>query len=168
MGSADYHTLVVEVAAFLREQNKTVSTAESCTGGLVAKMLTDLPGSSAYFLAGVIAYSNSAKERLLGVAGELLEGYGAVSREVAEAMALGCRSGCGSDYAVAVTGIAGPSGGTSQKPVGLVFIAVASQTGCWVEELHLDSTLSRHQIRESAACRALEMLRTNPSCEMEA
>lgn len=151
--------LVAEVATLLREQRRTVSTAESCTGGLIAKLLTDVPGSSAYFLAGVIAYSDAAKECLLGVPGELLQRHGAVSRQVAEAMALGCRARSGSDYAISVTGIAGPSGGTPQKPIGLVFIAVAHRSSCRTVELRIDSSLSREQIRESAACRALEMLR---------
>jgi len=113
------------VAGLLKEAGKTVAAAESCTGGLLAHRLTNVPGSSSYFLEGFVAYGNAAKTRDLGVPAGLIAAHGAVSAPVAEAMARGARERAGSDFAVGITGIAGPSGGTPDKPVGLVFIALA-------------------------------------------
>jgi PncC family amidohydrolase len=107
----------------------TVAAAESCTGGLVASAITDVSGSSGYFRGGVVAYANEAKSGLLGVPVELLEAHGAVSAQVARAMALGARDRLGVDLAVAVTGVAGPGGGTAAKPVGLTYVAVADAAG---------------------------------------
>jgi nicotinamide-nucleotide amidase len=118
-------TLPTVVANLLHETEMTISTAESCTGGLVGHLLTEIPGISRYYIGGVVAYSNEVKHELLGVPVALLEKYGAVSPEVATAMAQGCRSRFESDLAVAVTGIAGPDGGSAEKPVGLVYIALA-------------------------------------------
>lgn len=110
------------VGSLLRERGETLATAESCTGGLVGERITNVPGSSDYFLEGVITYSNEAKTRRLGVAAELILDKGAVSAEVAEAMAAGARDLAGSTYAVSITGVAGPGGGTEEKPVGTVFV----------------------------------------------
>jgi len=137
----------------------TLSTAESCTGGLLAKMLTDIPGSSAYFDRGVVTYSNQSKAEILNVPMELIEEHGAVSAEVAEAMASGMRRLAKTDFALSITGIAGPDGGTEEKPVGTTFIALSSQ----------DETISRkftfptdrETNRARAAVAALNMVRIN-------
>ena len=141
-----------ELAGLLNERGLTISVAESCSGGLLAKMLTDIPGSSAYFLAGVVAYSNGAKSTFLGVPSQLIELNGAVSAEVAEAMAEGMLRTAGSDIALSVTGIAGPEGGTEEKPVGSVYIGLADSNGC--STMHLSLSGSREQIRIATACGA--------------
>jgi PncC family amidohydrolase len=107
----------------------TVAVAESCTGGLVADAITDIPGSSGYFAGGVVSYSNAAKEQLLGVAGDVLAAHGAVSAQVARAMAEGVRARFDAHLGMAVTGIAGPDGGSDAKPVGLTYVAVADRDG---------------------------------------
>ncbi|MCH7586802.1 MAG: CinA family protein [Chloroflexi bacterium] len=112
----------------LAERNETLATAESCTGGLVGHLLTEIPGSSAYFLGGIVAYSNAAKVKLLNVAALTLEKFGAVSRETAIEMADGVRSNFDADFGIAVTGIAGPMGDPSDKPVGLTWLAISSRT----------------------------------------
>ncbi len=147
------------VAELLKKHKRTVATAESCTGGLIAKLLTDIPGSSEYFVEGVVAYANEAKTRLLGVPAQLITEHGAVSRQVAAAMAMGCRAKSGADFALSTTGIAGPGGGTPDKPVGLVYVGFADAHGCRVEELRLDPALSRDEIRQRAAEVALSMLK---------
>ncbi len=146
------------VAELLKKHKRTVATAESCTGGLIAKLLTDIPGSSEYFIEGVVAYANESKTRLLGVPAQLITEHGAVSRQVAAAMALGCRAKSSADFALSTTGIAGPTGGTPEKPVGLIYIGLADPHGCRVEELRLDPTLSRNAIRQHATRIALSML----------
>ena len=113
------------IGELLISAGKTVAVAESCTGGLIASRLTDVPGSSEYFLQGFVVYSNRAKENTLGVPKEMIEQHGAVSEEVARAMALGCLEKSGADYAVSTTGIAGPSGGGSEKPVGMICLGLA-------------------------------------------
>ncbi len=118
-----------EIVAKLKAQGKTLAAAESCTGGLAAKLITDVPGSSAYFLGGVVAYSDPVKTKLLGVRAGTLKKYGAVSAECAREMAAGARKVFGSDYAFSVTGIAGPAGGTEAKPAGLVFFGLAGPRG---------------------------------------
>ncbi len=122
----DLHDLAVRIQEVCLANGWTVATAESCTGGLVADTLTDIPGSSAYFLGGIVAYADRIKAGLLGVDPDLLATRGAVSAHVAKAMALGARSRFGTTVALAVTGIAGPGGGSATKPVGLTFIAVAT------------------------------------------
>jgi PncC family amidohydrolase len=107
----------------------TVAVAESCTGGLVADAITDIPGSSGYFAGGVVSYSNAAKEQLLGVGGDVLAAHGAVSAQVARTMAEGVRARFDADIGMAVTGIAGPDGGSDAKPVGLTYVAVADRDG---------------------------------------
>ncbi len=146
------------IAELLKKHKRTVATAESCTGGLIAKLLTDIPGSSEYFIEGVVAYANDSKTRLLGVPAQLIIEHGAVSRQVAAAMALGCRAKSGADFALSTTGIAGPTGGTPDKPVGLVYVGLADAHGCRVEELRLDPALSRDEIRWGSVERALSML----------
>ena len=113
----------------LTERKQTLALAESCTGGFIANRITNLPGASAVLLAGLVTYSNAAKERFLGVRAETLAAHGAVSEAVAREMAEGARANTGADFAIGVTGIAGPGGGTPEKPVGTVFIALASAAG---------------------------------------
>ena len=138
------------------ERGLTVALAESCTGGLVAAAITEIPGSSGYFLGGVVSYSNEAKEALLDVPSALLEAHGAVSAEVAGAMAAGARARFGADLAAGVTGIAGPDGATDEKPVGLVFLGIATAAEVGAIRQHFAG--DRTDVREAAALRALEML----------
>ncbi|GMR04301.1 MAG: hypothetical protein BMS9Abin23_0196 [Thermodesulfobacteriota bacterium] len=119
----------VLLAGILKERGMTLATAESCTGGLLSSLITDVAGSSDYFSGGVIAYSNEVKKNLLNVSDETLERYGAVSRQTAGEMAEGVRKRLKSSAAVAITGIAGPAGGTARKPVGTVYIAVITGRG---------------------------------------
>jgi len=118
--------LEVVVGQWLLKHQLTLATAESCTGGLIGHRLTEVPGSSEYFLGGIIAYSNAIKERVLGVSRATLEAHGAVSAETAGEMARGARRVLGVDIALSVTGIAGPGGGTVDKPIGLTYIALAA------------------------------------------
>jgi nicotinamide-nucleotide amidase len=119
--------LAASVGSLLRERGQTLALAESCTGGMIAKLVTDIPGSSDYFLGGVVSYGNAAKSELLGVREETLAAHGAVSEEAAREMARGALERFGSGLALAVTGIAGPDGGTPEKPVGTVHFALASR-----------------------------------------
>jgi PncC family amidohydrolase len=123
----------VKVATALRAQAWTLAVAESCTGGLVGHLVTDVPGSSDYFLGGVICYANEVKRDVVGVPAETLEAFGAVSRETAVALARGVRRALGADVGLAVTGIAGPGGGTPDKPVGLTWLALVTPEGEIVE-----------------------------------
>ena len=125
----DDETLEGAVGRLLQERGATLALAESCTGGLLAKRLTDMPGSSAYFTEGLVTYSNEAKERLLGVPHGLISEHGAVSEPVARAMAEGARRISGADYGLSVTGVAGPDGGSEEKPVGLVFVGISDAEG---------------------------------------
>ncbi len=145
------------VGRLLRERRKTVAVAESCTGGLVAHRLTNVPGSSLYFERGVVAYSEEAKRTAVGVPASLLRQYGTVSREVAEAMAEGVRKGSGADYGLGITGIAGPSGGTPEKPVGLVHIALSWGEGVASKEYRFP--FDREMNKWWAAQMALDLLR---------
>jgi nicotinamide-nucleotide amidase len=156
----DEETLEGAVGRLLAAQNATLALAESCTGGLLAKRLTDMPGSSAYFKEGLVTYSNESKERLLGVPHELLIEHGAVSEPVACKMAEGARSLAGADYGLSVTGIAGPNGGTAEKPVGLVFVGLSDAGETFAERLDLSAwARSRDAIRERSANRAFDLLR---------
>ena len=152
-------TLEAVVARLLAEGGWTLATAESCTGGLVAERLTRVPGASAVFVCGVVVYSNRLKSALLGVDRELLDSVGAVSEEVALAMAEGARRHLGSDVAVSLTGIAGPAGGSPEKPVGTVHVAVAGPGEAPAEHRVARFPGSRERIRMFAAQMALEMLR---------
>jgi PncC family amidohydrolase len=138
------------------ERSLTVSTAESCTGGLVAHAITEIAGSSAYFLGAFVTYADDVKRDQLGVPAELLAAHGAVSAQVARAMAEGARARLGSDLAVAITGIAGPGGGSAEKPVGLTYVAVADGDGADVRR-HLWTGDRSANKRDSAAA-ALDLL----------
>jgi nicotinamide-nucleotide amidase len=145
------------VARLLLSQGKTVALAESCTGGLISHKLTNVPGSSGYYMQGAVTYSNQAKESILGVDPGLLKRYGAVSGEVAEAMAAGVREWAGTDIGLSVTGIAGPGGGTESKPVGLVFFGLSHVGGTEVYRRQFAG--DRLQVKERTALAALDLLR---------
>ena len=146
----------VRLVAVCKEKGRTLATAESCTGGLVAGRITSVPGASAVFLGGVVSYANAAKRDLLGVPSEVLDRAGAVSAECAEAMAAGVRVRLKADAAVSVTGIAGPDGGTPQKPVGLVYFGVA--TAARVRSVRGLFDGDREEVRRQASDRALALL----------
>jgi nicotinamide-nucleotide amidase len=145
------------VGDMLRERHNTLSVAESCTGGLLGERITSVPGSSAYFLGGFITYVNRMKVEWLGVPEDIIAEFGAVSKETAEAMALGARRRTGSTYALAITGVAGPDGGSEKKPVGTVFVGLADAAGGAV--LHRQFFGDRTRIRQFATQMALDMLR---------
>ncbi len=153
----DNETLAEVVGRSLARAGGMLATAESCTGGLLAKLITDVPGASRYFARGWITYSNEAKTEELGVPTDMLEAYGAVSEEVAAAMAQGARRVAGADYAIGITGIAGPEGGSEQKPVGLVYIAVDHMGGTNTSRCMFSR--DRSAIRTRAAQTALDLLR---------
>ena len=145
-----------EIIALLRRREKTVATAESCTGGLLGKLLTDVPGSSNAYLGGVISYTCPVKERVLGVDHETLERLGAVSKPVARQMAEGVRTLLRADFGVGITGLAGPDSDGSGKPVGLVYVALSGDGWTVCEELHLSG--GRSAVREAACQKALDLL----------
>lgn len=150
-------TLDEVLANLFRERGLTLALAESCTGGMIAQRITDQSGCSDYFKEGAVTYSNASKIRQLGVSSELLGDCGAVSTEVATAMAKGVRQVAGSDLGLAVTGIAGPDGGSEEKPVGTVFISLAAPDGCWTKRFRFGIT--RSEIRVKATWTALDWLR---------
>ena len=145
---------------YLREHHITVSAAESCTGGLVSKSITDIPGCSEIYPGGVCSYSNEMKMKWLGVKAETLQAHGAVSEETALEMAQGIRLATGADFGVSTTGVAGPGGGTPEKPVGLVYVAVVGETYQHVEKLNIayGEITTRAMIQQRAAKHALHML----------
>jgi nicotinamide-nucleotide amidase len=145
------------VSYLLQMRGMTLATAESCTGGLLAERITSVSGSSRYFLGGAVVYSNELKMQFAGVPKALLDKHGAVSREVAQALAEGIRKRCLSSFGVGITGVAGPTGGTEQKPVGLVFIALAGEEGTQVVERNFPG--DRARIRQFSTMQALEMIR---------
>jgi len=145
------------VSYFLQMRSSTLSVAESCTGGLVAERLTSISGSSRYFVGGVVAYSNDLKMLFADVPEDLLEVYGAVSEQVARALAEGVRKRCGTTLGIGVTGVAGPTGGTAEKPVGLVYHALASESGTEVIKRNFPG--DRVRIRWFASQQALDMVR---------
>jgi nicotinamide-nucleotide amidase len=153
----DDQTLPEVVGHWLMQNRKTVTVAESCTGGLLTKLITDIPGASEYFTHGWVTYSNQAKTELLGVPKKLIEKHGAVSEQVASVMAIAARKKAKSDFAIAITGIAGPAGGSKQKPVGLVYISVCDRNDCQTKKCLFSYT--RELIRTRAALAALNMLR---------
>jgi len=156
----DDETLESALGKLLTERGATLALTESCTGGLLAKRLTDGAGASAYFVEGLVTYSNESKEHLLGVPNDLLVEHGAVSEPVAGAMAEGVRKAAGTDYGLSVTGVAGPDGGSEEKPVGLVFVGISDEEGTEVERLDLSAwRRSREAIRERSANRAFDILR---------
>ena len=152
-----HDTLESVTGKLLGHLRRTLATAESCTGGLVAQKITNIPGSSLYFTQGVVSYANQSKVRLLGVRNETLETYGAVSEQTATEMAARMKDLSGADYAISLTGIAGPDGGTPEKPVGLVYIGVAAPDGTVVSRFMFGGL--RADIRERAANQALDLLR---------
>jgi nicotinamide-nucleotide amidase len=145
------------VGYYLQMRNATLAVAESCTGGLLAERITSVSGSSRYFVGGVVVYSNDLKSQLADVPPELLEKHGAVSKEVAAALAGGIRKRCHATLGIGITGIAGPTGGTEQKPVGLVFHALASEGSTDVVERTFPG--DRRRIRWFATQQALDMTR---------
>jgi nicotinamide-nucleotide amidase len=155
-GMAD-DTLQGAVGSLLKSGGLKLSTAESCTGGMVGDLLTSVPGSSDYYLGGAVTYSNEMKKAVLGVPEETLSVYGAVSEECARAMATGARQRFGADLAVAVTGIAGPGGGTPDKPVGTVHLALATPTG--IVHKRREFRPGRDMVRTAAASTALNLIR---------
>jgi nicotinamide-nucleotide amidase len=145
------------VGQILLERNQTLATAESCTGGYIAHLLTSIPGSSGYFRGSVIAYDNTVKENLLGVMPETILKFGAVSSEVVTEMAIGAQTSLNTDYVIAVSGIAGPGGGTAEKPVGTIWIAIATPDEVFSHQFHFGDSRDRN-IRRTAL-QALNMLR---------
>ena len=154
----DIDSLERAAVEFLRARGLTLAFAESCTGGLVAKRITDVAGCSDVFMGSCVTYANEAKMRVLGVKAETLEKYGAVSAETAREMARGARERIGSDVAVSLTGIAGPGGGTQEKPVGTVYLAISTKNGEEVRKLSLSSMRSREYIRMVSASNAFDMV----------
>ena len=157
MGEQQKKTLAEEVVELLKMDELTVTTAESCTGGLVAARLVDVPGVSEVFKQGLITYSNKAKRKLLNVKKTTLKEFGAVSEKTAREMAKGAILASGADAAIATTGIAGPDGGTEEKPVGLVYIGVSVRGQMYVEEYHFEG--ERSEVRESTVQAALALLK---------
>jgi nicotinamide-nucleotide amidase len=153
----DEDSMASVIGDLLSGANLRLAVAESCTGGMIAHLLTSISGSSRYFLGGVIAYANSMKTKYLDVGEHLLASYGAVSREVAEAMVVGVRDRSNADVAIAVTGIAGPDGGTIAKPVGTVYISMATKKNIQTKLFHFVG--NRQQIQEIAAKTALDLVR---------
>ena len=154
---ADVSSLEEVVLERLKERGLTLGSAESCTGGLIAKRMTDLPGASAVFRGGVVSYATPVKHTVLGVPEAMLDAYGAVSAPVARAMAQGARRTLGSDLAVSTTGVAGPDSDERGNPVGLVYVALSAPEGTCVRELHAGT--SRERVRTMAAHNAFDLVR---------
>ncbi len=154
----DVNSLEEVCYALLKEKGLTVGTAESCTGGLIAKLITDLPGSSSLFQGGVVSYTNQVKAGVLGVPQQLLDQYGAVSPQVAEAMARGAKQVLGCDIALSTTGVAGPDPDDRGNPIGLVYLGLAYGDQCYVTEFHAGK-VARERIRRQSAQTALDLLR---------
>jgi PncC family amidohydrolase len=142
------------IGDLLRERGWTLSIAESCTGGLVCDRITDVPGSSDYFMGGMITYSNESKAKYLGIPLYDIKKYGAVSQQVAKKMAQGVRKAFGTNFGLSTTGVAGPTGGTKRSPIGRVFIGVAKGNRTWVKKLDLRG--SRREIKRKATEKGLQ------------
>lgn len=149
--------LIESVADLLTKKKITISTAESCTGGLLGHLLTSISGSSVYYDRGIISYTNQAKHELLNVSVDLLENYGAVSKQVAEAMAEGVRKNAQADIGVSTTGIAGPTGGSKEKPVGLVYIGLSTKKKIVVNRFVFDG--DRLENKDSTCVEALRLIK---------
>jgi len=149
--------LLKEVADLLKSQGKTVAVAESCTGGLISKMLTDIPGSSKYFILGIVAYSNQAKMQLLSIPKSIISRYGAVSKQAAQKMSQNVRKLAKTDFGIAITGIAGPGGNSQEKPVGTVYIAI--DCGCCQTCKKFQFKGARASIRKKSALESLKLLK---------
>ena len=145
-----------QVGQLLRERKQALALAESCTGGLVSNRITNVPGSSEYFLGGIVAYAYEVKVSILNVSWDTLNSFGAVSRETVLEMANGARTALQSDIGVSISGIAGPGGGTESKPVGTVWLALVAPDGEWTRERHFSGT--REQIKAASADAALQMI----------
>lgn len=156
MNESELDHFAVKLGCCLNKQKLTLSVAESCTGGLIGHQITNIPGSSDYFRGGIIAYADRIKEQILGVPGTVIKQPGAVSRPTVEQMVRQVASLFNTQCAVAVSGIAGPGGGTPAKPVGLAWIAVLSPGGITAQEFHFSG--NRKQIKNQAACAAFNML----------
>lgn len=156
--NAELRRATTRVLDLCRARGVLVATAESCTGGLVAGALTEIAGSSDVVDCGFVTYSNEAKQKLLGVPAQMLKRYGAVSKETAAAMAKGALKNSRADLAVAITGIAGPGGGSKQKPVGLVYFAAASRAGGQIAHRSLFGDVGRSRVRQCSVIQALAML----------
>lgn len=154
--SEEEESLEKRLGDALRDNKLRIAVAESCTGGLISHRITNIPGSSDYFDRGVIVYSNTSKTQLLGVPKLIIDSFGAVSRETAKAMAEGIKKMSGSDLGLAVTGIAGPGGGTPNKPVGLVYMGLASLKPTMEKEFRF--TGERYEIKNQASEEALKMV----------
>jgi nicotinamide-nucleotide amidase len=161
MFAPDLTALATDTLNLLRQRKLRIATAESCTGGLVSALLTSIAGSSNVVDRGFVTYSNEAKNEMLGVPVDLIATYGAVSAHCAEAMARGALKNSRASIAVSITGIAGPGGGSAEKPVGLVYLAVATAERCDVFEMRF-GTLSRDAIRDGSVRKALEMIAKAP------
>jgi nicotinamide-nucleotide amidase len=157
--SEDLRDAAIAVLDLCRARGLKVATAESCTGGLVAGALTDIAGSSDVVDHGFVTYSNAAKQRMLGVSADILRAHGAVSRQAAQAMARGALGKGGADIVVAITGIAGPGGGSADKPVGLVHFAAASRGGKLTHKEMRFGDIGRAQVRQKSVLQALAMLK---------
>ncbi|AAQ60042.1 CinA family protein [Chromobacterium violaceum] len=156
---ANSRQLASDLGEALQARGESVATAESCTGGMIAAAITDIPGSSGWFSHGVVSYGNQAKQQLLKVQASSLMDHGAVSERVVREMAAGAQALAGADWAVAVSGIAGPDGGSPEKPVGLVWLAIAhpgGQTEAWSRHFSGDRHAVRQQTMEEALARLLE------------
>ncbi|MDI6758153.1 MAG: CinA family protein [Candidatus Omnitrophota bacterium] len=152
------HSIVSQVHKLLIKKQKTIATAESCTGGLLSAFLTQLSGSSKYFILGIVAYSNKAKQDILKIPSNLIAKKGAVSKETAGLMARSIRKIASSNFGIGITGIAGPSAGTPKKPVGTIFIAIDSKDKKILKKFHFKG--KRAAIRKQAALKALNLLLT--------
>lgn len=151
-------TLVEELGKYLIDNKLTVATAESCTGGLLSSKLTDVSGSSEYVKLNFVTYANEAKHKILGVSWDILNTYGAVSEQCAEAMANGLYEATNCDVAICTTGIAGPTGGTKEKPVGLVYISVRYRGIVTIKEVKLSSDIPRVEMKKRFADEALKLV----------
>ena len=156
MTAAEEMTLEERIVALMREKNLTLAVAESCTGGMLSSRIIDVAGVSDVYKAGFVTYANEAKQKLIGVKEETLAQYGAVSEQTAKEMVLGALEAAEADMAVATTGIAGPGGGTKEKPVGLVYIACGNAENIVVEKCMFNGT--RSEIRQASVEYALGML----------
>ena len=153
--------VAAELVEKLAGVSQTVATAESCTGGLLAHTLTNIPGASVVFLEGVVCYSNEAKTRLLGVSADLIEKHGAISAEVAQAMAEGIQKKSGATFGLATTGIAGPAGGSKEKPVGTVFLAIThagKPTEVWQEFFPEERLVFKQKVTEKIVSQLLKRI----------
>jgi len=149
-------TIEKAIGDLLKKKGWTISIAESCTGGLICDRITDISGSSDYFMGGMVTYSNQSKTDFLGVPAADIKRYGAVSPQVAKKMAQGVRKAFGTTFGLSTTGIAGPTGGTKRSPVGRVFIGIATGKRAWVKKLDLKG--KRREIKKQASERSLESL----------